>query len=1362
MKRHVHAFTKGMDRDTSPYKFNQESYYELRNMRPITRDGLSTGDLESILGNLESQNFGATHVYVHHCILRDWVVFFLRLTNINQDFITKVPIAILLNTGSISSGLTGFTNVAIGQFNLYNSETSTPNPVTVVANYETELLNKLYFSTPDSEIMVVDLNENITGATVDDIKIVQDVTLLEPDIISTTAGNLPTGRVQYAYQLYKSFGSETAISPTSWLFNLTSTAYNSVSSRNLRGSAAETNSGKGLIIEFNNLDNNRFDRIRIYRILYEQINTIPKIDIIAEENLEETEFTFTDVGAAGLDTIMLEEFRELFMRFTPKHLVAKNNYLFAANYEKKNLLSIGEFDTRTYRYNINGNAYTGLSNIYNDLSEDPDRTDADKYIYKDDAASVIGGSGTNISYEIKLRPYQVDRRIDNPLSSAGTDGENYMNFASPFVAGQETPYQYDEIYRFGIVFYKNGIPSFANWIEDIRMPEYPSEGNEISFIKSEYVIREQTLESNQYDNVPDFDTLPIIADTVIQMYLGGQIIDEIIFNVDDIGARYESGSLGMWIISDGVVYDYLCQYFSQNIDFYNSREITFTVNDNNKTIDFSCKENNVATGTFYINVQFAFGSPSDPHISVDPETPEEVHYPEELIEHDGTFLYVDPSNDRIYALMPYVEFEVHDLPSEYDSWQIVRAKRDLFNRTVIDTGIIGYMYTDHESRKVFAGADHPHNGPYTPFLRNQFASQHSSLATTVLNADTSRVHYMSPEISTFFSESYRQFDRYDVLAEIVTDGVVNNSPSYVQRVAMEKGFIYGKLDNIQYKNVDDSILFEGTQDHTISQILGTAVIRNTVHQRRRDTESSHTETPGTKGRCLISLLSDPLTVSGSGARLARRRRIAYPYGGISDSALRNTEYYPCSNTKIGTGTQDVFGGDIYVGYFDFLGVMWSDLNGGNSCTMLNLPLESVINSEYRSYGINKITPSPTRTGQLNFVREEPGAYERIIAEGDVDENELAFSGLTQPLAYYAYNSAYSQENTIKIFFPEPVDINKALVRDMTIIHTDKKMNGEVSDSWTKFRIGHKLDLDATYGPITAFIELKEGAVAFQEDAINIIPIEPQQTIPSESSIGGLIIGSGPAMSRYNLITTDYGVTNKHHVVTSPTAIYFFDSKRKKILTLGENVTPISDLGNIRSLIDTLPNDVEFLGCYDSQYGEVLFTFKHGSITDFTIVFNEFTRAFTAFYDFYPVRYIKLPSGYGTMHTNNRFFVHNVGEYANFYGTKHNLMLKIISNPNNGVLNRFDMVEWITDYNNGIGPQHTFTGLSWSNSYQNSSYIGSFTTRLNTYIYNNLRDTTSRRFQDRYGIFTFTMAHATHAGLRFRIRDIKTQYLPIPH
>lgn len=59
MALHVNTFNGGMDKDTSKQKYANTKYIDSKNTRPVTDEGLSTGALENIKGNLEVSKFPA-------------------------------------------------------------------------------------------------------------------------------------------------------------------------------------------------------------------------------------------------------------------------------------------------------------------------------------------------------------------------------------------------------------------------------------------------------------------------------------------------------------------------------------------------------------------------------------------------------------------------------------------------------------------------------------------------------------------------------------------------------------------------------------------------------------------------------------------------------------------------------------------------------------------------------------------------------------------------------------------------------------------------------------------------------------------------------------------------------------------------------------------------------------------------------------------------------------------------------------------------------------------------------------------------------------------------------------------------------
>jgi hypothetical protein len=77
---------------------------------------------------------------------------------------------------------------------------------------------------------------------------VTDSVLEPPSIDNLGIGNLKTGMVQYAYQLFNARGNESLISPVSGLVHLT-TSSNSQSLNEYKGSEKNISSNKSVIID---------------------------------------------------------------------------------------------------------------------------------------------------------------------------------------------------------------------------------------------------------------------------------------------------------------------------------------------------------------------------------------------------------------------------------------------------------------------------------------------------------------------------------------------------------------------------------------------------------------------------------------------------------------------------------------------------------------------------------------------------------------------------------------------------------------------------------------------------------------------------------------------------------------------------------------------------------------------------------------------------------------------------------------------------------------------------------------------------------------------------------------------------------
>jgi hypothetical protein len=127
-------------------------------------------------------------------------------------------------------------------------------------------------------------------------------------------GVLPVGAVQYAYQLFNMHGGETAVSSLSGVIPISKqTSSTKAAKGGIRGEIS--NMGCQIKAQFQN--DGRFDRMRIFSIVYLDNTSIPNVYIANEiviPNNKENEFvtcTYNDTGNNYIAQITIDEFNAM-------------------------------------------------------------------------------------------------------------------------------------------------------------------------------------------------------------------------------------------------------------------------------------------------------------------------------------------------------------------------------------------------------------------------------------------------------------------------------------------------------------------------------------------------------------------------------------------------------------------------------------------------------------------------------------------------------------------------------------------------------------------------------------------------------------------------------------------------------------------------------------------------------------------------------------------------------------------------------------------------------------------------------------------------------------------------------------------
>ena len=508
----VNTFSGGIERDLSINKYDNTHYYDAQNMVLNTNKELSSQALNSIRGSLAKGNISGQGVkLLGFTTIRDKVILFVKNG-------TDGAIFQFIDDGTDFDDPAQLVLIYTHPDLIFDEDL----PIRAVGRYETEDIQKVYFTDTVNFFYHLNIihNENtndlqtVNKITPNTLELLANVSFNNIQYTVERGGNLRAGRIQYAYQLYNVNGSETVISPTSSLINLTTSDDNASSTMDYRGSKAETISNKSVRLEIP-IDDDTFIRLRLYSIHYESDIALPIVRIVGEYNIKDlAELSVTDTGQS-IDSFTLDELRFIQQDVVPKTLETKDNILFAGNIKTRYFrITDTEFDARAFRFNTAGISVLNQGestkeltittaagviqnypteedncyNIFNDLDNDKYRYNANPltsktidYRYKADG-STLGGSGKYISYEFITVPKVIDTEpIRNNLNILKTGyyyPKQQVKVDSPFdsyanyrTSAEYTGYQRDEIYAFGIVFFDSkGRQSFVKWIGDIRFP----------------------------------------------------------------------------------------------------------------------------------------------------------------------------------------------------------------------------------------------------------------------------------------------------------------------------------------------------------------------------------------------------------------------------------------------------------------------------------------------------------------------------------------------------------------------------------------------------------------------------------------------------------------------------------------------------------------------------------------------------------------------------------------------------------------------------------------------------------------------------------------------------------------------------
>lgn len=294
------------------------------------------------------------------------------------------------------------------------------------------------------------------------------------------------------------------------------------------------------------------------------------------------------------------------------------------------------------------------------------------------------------------------------------------------------------------------------------------------------------------------------------------------------------------------------------------------------------------------------------------------------------------------------------------------------------------------------------------------------------------------------------------------------------------------------------------------------------------------------------------------------RKLVNQYGGNTYEARSKNTYIATGGFKNVDGSTaniisgfQVYGGDVYNQYFasQYFSYKWG-LAEAKYMYGLGFPCETPVNVEYQS----DLSDLAFGNDAMRFAWQDGAGI------------GLSETHLVQPASNF-YNSLYSKNNTAKlIYFPKGFLEDYSVEFPHRLWASEKKLDGELFDSWRTFLTNNFSEVEGMYGQINKIITEGDTFMFYQDTAMGIAGINDRTSVPSTDGTS-IVLGKGGILDSYKYISRKTGTKHKFSVVPSSTGIHHFDSNLMKWFRYGQGVEPLSDMKGLHSEFKTFDGNL---------------------------------------------------------------------------------------------------------------------------------------------------------------------------------------------
>jgi hypothetical protein len=500
--------------------------------------------------------------------------------------------------------------------------------------------------------------------------------------------------------------------------------------------------------------------------------------------------------------------------------------------------------------------------------------------------------------------------------------------------------------------------------------------------------------------------------------------------------------------------------------------------------------------------------------------------------------------------------------------------------------------------------------------------------------------------------------------------------------------------------------------------------------------------------------------AGAEAMYGRYRRyLGYSqYGGNSYNERSYNSYIKVSEFTVipdpattHTESYSLYNGDVYICPFNFMKLFAdadAEYDKHTGQMLVSFPIESRINTSMLLNSVADLYSDSAFSFGKFFLAEKQSIGITNFPNGYPECGDL-----------YRYNSAYSAIDVSKVYPSKPFDFRSEVEKDVIITSSEPKINGEYSDSWLDFKYNNYIELEGEYGGITRIINNNDRLMAFQPRGISVLSVNERELVQTNNT-AALAVGDGGILSRYDYLSRTVGTSFYDAICPTELGMYFYSDKQNGIYRILEQLEPLSDTKGMKSYFETTP----WTGCitaYDKANREILFTPPTGD----TLVFSGYIDAFEGFFTICPEKYITFDKYILSSLDKNRFYIHNFGNYTEYYGIDQTSTLTLVANPGKTNVASFHVIEWMTDLTEDGDEvnNYTFDELQVTNTHQDTDVIDLNTypdliKRFRKWRINTFRSNDKGRIRDSWikAVFTF---YQSYNNRKLVVHPINFLYVP---